>query len=95
MRNNPPAPEPIFWWLTFFNRNKDGNVSSVRGVIIVSAESLEAALARARQLDIHPEGKPTVVKGFQIPPEHVPAQKYHNTLLTRLQVLHMEPEENY
>jgi hypothetical protein len=93
MRNNLPVP--VFWWLSFFYAVKLGNLTSLRGVAIVCAESLPAAIDRAQQLEIYPEGRRVTVKGFQIPPEHVPDAKYHNALLSKLQVMHMEPQEEY
>jgi hypothetical protein len=95
MRNNPPEPEPVYWWLSFFYKVKVGNVAHLRGVAIICATSLEAAIIRAKQLEIYPEGRPVTVKGFQIPPEHVPDEKYHNFLLSKLQVVHMQPQDDY
>jgi hypothetical protein len=90
MRNNPP--EPVYWWLTFSKRAKIGNVRSVQWVAIICAESLETAIELAEYLGINP-GAGAVVRGFRIPPEHVPNVKYHHLLLSRDQVMRMGLDE--
>jgi hypothetical protein len=90
MRNH--RPEPVFWWLSFSKRVRIGNVSSVKWVAIICAESLDAAIELAEYLGIHP-GAGATVRGFQIPPEHVPDVKYHHLLLSRKQAMEMKPNE--
>lgn len=63
-----------WFWLSYVNEETD----TFSGVCIVQAPDYISAAAQARALNLSPGGQ---VLMLQIPPEHVPAEKYRNRLI--------------
>jgi hypothetical protein len=91
--NDPQEPAPIYWWLSFRKPVARGhNVYENLGVIIVCSATFYDAVNLASSQGTHPGGE---VRGFCIPPEHVPPEAFHNRLLTKADLNAMEPDDEY
>lgn len=76
-------PKP-WWWLSF---SSESNAS--RGVVLVRARDLVDAVRICHALSLSPGGQ---ILGVPMPFDFAPPEKFKNRLLTRSEVLELDPD---